>query len=48
MENIDLNDSPILACALAIDNQGIWTEDKDFEKQNKIKIWKTADLKKYI
>jgi len=36
MEKIDIRDSPILACALAISNDGIWTEDKHFEKQNNI------------
>lgn len=25
-------------------NGGIWTEDKDFEKQDRVKIWKTMDL----
>ncbi len=44
MENIDIDDSPILACALAIQNDGIWTEDKHFQKQNKVKVWKTEDL----
>jgi len=44
MEKIDINDSPILACALASPNNGIWTEDKHFEKQERIKVWKTKDL----
>ena len=44
MENIDINDAPILACALAIRNQGIWTEDRHFEKQDKVRMWKSADL----
>lgn len=48
MKDIDVNDSPILACALAIPNDGIWTEDKDFDKQDNVKIWKTKNLKKYI
>jgi predicted nucleic acid-binding protein len=48
MKNIDIKDSPILACALSIPNEGIWTEDKDFDKQNTVKIWKTKDLKKYL
>jgi predicted nucleic acid-binding protein len=34
MKDIDINDSPILACAFAIPNEGIWSEDKDFYKQN--------------
>ena len=41
--HIDINDAPILACALAI-KCGIWTEDKHFEKQNKIDVWHTKDL----
>ena len=44
MENIDRNDSPILACALVVPNDGIWTEDKHFEKQTKVKVWKTEEL----
>src|SRR3989338_446329 len=44
MKNIDIDDSPILACALAIPNDGIWTEDKHFDKQNKVKVWKTKYL----
>ena len=44
MKNIDIDDSPILACALAIQNDGIWTEDKHFDKQNKVKVWKTKYL----
>jgi predicted nucleic acid-binding protein len=48
MEHIDLKDSPILACALAISNEGLWTTDKHFDKQNIIKVWKTKDLIKYL
>ena len=48
MKEIDVNDSSILACALTIPNEGIWTEDKDFDKQKNVKIWKTKELKKYI
>jgi predicted nucleic acid-binding protein len=33
---------------LAVPNEGIWTEDKDFEKQKTVKIWKTKELKEYI
>ncbi|MBI5389071.1 hypothetical protein HZB01_01690 [Candidatus Woesearchaeota archaeon] len=48
MRDIDLNDSPILACALAIPNDGIWTEDKHFEKQGTVKVLKTKDMLRYI
>jgi len=48
MREIDISDSPIIACALSIKNDGIWTEDKHFEKQNLIKVWKTKDLLAYV
>ncbi len=48
MKDIDINDAPILACALAMPNDGIWTEDKHFEQQNIIKVWKTKDLMRLI
>ena len=48
MENIDINDAPILACSLAIRNHGIWTEDKHFEKQDKVRTWKSVELLDYI
>ena len=44
MGKIDEKDSPILACALAIVNDGIWSQDKHFEKQSKVKYWKTEAL----
>jgi len=45
MKDIDINDSPILACALSIQNEGIWTEDKHFAKQNNVKIMENKRLK---
>jgi len=48
MKDIDINDSPILASALSFSNEGIWSEDKDLYRQDKVKIWKTTDLKRYI
>ena len=44
MKNIDIEDWPFIALALSFHNDGIWTEDKHFEKQNKIKVWKTSDI----
>lgn len=44
MEDVDVNDSPYLALAMSFKNDGIWTEDTDFEKQTTIKVWKTKDL----
>jgi len=41
----DKGDVPFLALALSISTDGIWTENaRHFNKQNKVKIWSTADL----
>ncbi len=45
MDSIDWKDTPFIAAALAIDAD-IWSDDKHFEKQRKIKVWKTQDLAK--
>jgi putative PIN family toxin of toxin-antitoxin system len=42
--DIDKDDAPFAAVALALKADGIWTNDRDFEKQDVIKIWKTQDL----
>jgi predicted nucleic acid-binding protein len=44
MGEIDPDDVPILATALAYEGSFIWTSDKHFQKQNKVKILSTADL----
>ena len=44
MEPIDVDDAPFVALALSIENDGIWTEDRHFEKQNVVRVWKTAEL----
>lgn len=44
MRKIDEKDAPFLALALTIPNDGIWTEDRHFQRQNRVKIWKTKDL----
>lgn len=46
MAPIDVYDTPFIALALSFDNDGIWTNDKDFEKQDVVKIRKTKDLVK--
>ncbi len=48
MDEIDENDTPFIALALTIENNGIWSEDKHFENQNKIKVWKTKDLMRFL
>ena len=47
MDDIDKKDTPFIAAALAT-NLPIWSDDKHFEKQNKVKIFKTKDLVKYV
>jgi len=42
--DIDRDDVTFIALALAIPNNGIWTEDKHFKKQSKIKIWNTKEI----
>jgi len=41
---IDQKDAPYIALALTIENDGIWTADKHFKKQNYIKVFTTEDL----
>jgi predicted nucleic acid-binding protein len=45
---IDEDDVPFLALALAIECDGIWTEDKHFEKQQKVRIWKIKDVIEWL
>jgi len=43
MNKIDPKDTPFIAAALAT-NSDIWSDDLHFQKQKKIKVWKTKDL----
>ena len=47
MKKIDIKDSPFIAAALAI-KADLWSEDKHFNKQDKIKVWKTKDLIEFV
>ena len=44
MENIDVNDVLFIACGVAYPNSVIWTDDKDFKKQDKVKVMNTAEI----
>jgi len=48
MKNIDEDDTSFLALALMINGDGIWTNDPHFDKQDKIKVWKTKDIIKLL
>ena len=44
MAHIDKEDAVFIAAALSIRDSVIWSDDRHFEKQNKIKILKTKDM----
>jgi predicted nucleic acid-binding protein len=44
MNDIDVTDSAFIAAALGLKAEGIWTEDKDFSKQNVVKVFSTQAL----
>ena len=46
--SIDRDDVPIIATALAHDICPIWSDDKHFQQQKKIKVWKTEEIIKTI
>jgi len=48
MKDIDIKDSSFLAVGLAINAQGIWTEDGDFLRQTKLQVYATKDLLEMI
>lgn len=45
---IDIKDVPFISCALTLNVDGIWSDDAHFEKQTKIKVYKTQDLIKLL
>jgi predicted nucleic acid-binding protein len=44
MNEIDEDDTSFIALALSFKNEGIWSDDKDFQKQHAVRIWRTKDL----
>ncbi|HLC63646.1 MAG TPA: PIN domain-containing protein [Candidatus Nanoarchaeia archaeon] len=43
MDAIDKDDTPFIAAALATD-AAVWSDDNHFQKQRRVKIWKTKDI----
>ncbi len=43
MERIDRNDIPFVA-ALSVHSEGIWSDDKDLKRQDKVKVWNTREV----
>lgn len=48
MDKIDKDDTKFIALALAVENDGIWSDDKHFTMQRVIKTWKTGDMLKLL
>ena len=44
----DSKDIPFVALALAIENDGLWTNDKDFGEIKGIRIWSTGSLLSFL
>ncbi len=44
MEHIDPEDVVFIATALSISDSVIWSDDRHFERQDKIKVLKTEDM----
>lgn len=40
----DKDDVPFIALALALNAEGIWSDDTDFQEQHKIKVYTTKDM----
>ncbi len=48
MGAVDPDDVPVLATALSLKCDGIWSDDRHFEKQRQVKVWKTRELVHFI
>lgn len=44
MQDIDIKDAPFLAIGLALNLDGIWSDDEHFLKQNEMKTYSTSNL----
>ncbi|MDI6655108.1 MAG: PIN domain-containing protein [Candidatus Hydrothermarchaeota archaeon] len=47
MEKIDATDVVFIAAALSVPNGVIWSDDKDFKRQNIVPVFNTQELIKY-
>jgi predicted nucleic acid-binding protein len=44
MKDIDRDDAPVLALAMALRADGVWTRDKDFDRQSRVRVVRTDEL----
>jgi predicted nucleic acid-binding protein len=48
MAAIDVKDAPFIALALSFDCDGIWSQDRHFERQRVVRVWKTEDILRWF
>ena len=48
MHSIDPDDVPFVAAALAVESEGIWTDDTHFDRQKRIRVFKTTALARIL
>lgn len=44
MRDIDEDDTEFVALALSLGYDGIWSDDRDFQRQKEVRIWRTREL----
>jgi len=44
----DPDDTPFIALASAVENDGIWSDEEHCKKQSRIGVWKTRELQTVI
>ncbi len=48
MKDIDPDDAPFLALAMKTKVDGIWSEDKGFQQQDCVKVYRTVELVEFL
>lgn len=48
MEHVDEEDIVFIATALSLGDAVIWSDDRHFEKQEKIEVLKTKHMEKFV
>ncbi len=46
--SVDRGDIPFLAASLTIACDGIWSDDKDLKRQERVKVWNTGEIIRLI
>lgn len=46
--HIDVEDIDYIALALSVENDGIWSDDVHFQKQDRIRVYKTEEIVKLV